>query len=268
MDQIATELLALSPQRKGRALPKPSPHELNHAVKHGLTIPVVIRAEQQYIHGRMHYEILANEKIWYIAQKLNISEVPITKIEISDEQVRELMQIIPDNPIDEALQIKKLLELHPQSIAEVARKLGRKRADVSNQLRLLTLDTYCQQLIKDKKFTMGQAKPLITLSSIEQRQLAQQALLNRWSTRVIEQKARELRRQNTHKPAKQNDANIAKLQNQIAEHVGCPVQLVDGKLIINYFDDLEILDGILSQMGLGQTQQSKPMSPMNIEFVV
>ncbi len=254
MDQMATELLTLSPQRKGRALPKPSPHELNLAAKHGLILPVVIRAQQQYIHGRMHYEILANEKIWYIAQKLNIPEVPVTKIKISEEQIMGLMEITPDNPIDEAEKIKRLLERHPQSIAAVARKLGRKRADVSNQLRLLTLDTYCQQLIKDKKLTMGQAKPLITLASTEQRQLAQQALLNHWSARIIEQKAREFRQQETHKPTEQTDANIVKLQNQMAEHLGCPVTLVDGKLIINYFDNLEILEGILSQMGLAQTQ--------------
>ena len=95
--------------------------------------------------------------------------------------------------IEVALSFQRLIEECNLTQEAMAERVGKKRATVTNYLRLLKLPAEIQFAIRAKKITMGHAKALLALESDkEQLKFANQIIEQDLSVRQVEQKIQKL----------------------------------------------------------------------------
>ncbi len=104
----------------------------------GMIQPLIVRKL-----GR-EYEIVAGERRWRAAQKAGLHEVPVIVREMADGESVEIalienIQREDLNPIEEALAYEKLTGDFGLTHEEVSGRVGKSRAAITNQLRLLKL---------------------------------------------------------------------------------------------------------------------------------
>jgi len=91
------------------------------------------------------------------------------------------------SPLEEAAAYQQLIEDFRLTHDQLAARVGKNRATISNSLRLLALPASVQQLIADRRLSAGHAKVLLGLSDRkEQERLAQQVVRDGLSVRATE----------------------------------------------------------------------------------
>ncbi|MBT8763474.1 ParB/RepB/Spo0J family partition protein [Desulfohalobiaceae bacterium Ax17] len=134
----------------------------------GLLQPILVRK----LDGE-NYEIVAGERRWRACQLAKLERVPVIIKNLSNEEVLvialiENIQREDLNPIDQALALKKLKDDLNISQEEIAKKVGKSRAQIANLLRLLQLPEDVQHLLKENKLSAGHARALLALESKEE----------------------------------------------------------------------------------------------------
>ena len=159
----------------------------------GLIQPITLRPLDN---GR--YQIISGERRFRASQLAGLERVP-AYIRKTDDQGMLEMAIVENiqredlDAIEVALSFQRLIEECSLTQEAMAERVGKKRATVTNYLRLLKLPAEIQFAIRAKKITMGHAKALLSLESDkEQLKLANQIVEQDLSVRQIEQKIQKL----------------------------------------------------------------------------
>ena len=155
----------------------------------GLVQPIVVTPGQSDI-----YVIVAGERRWRAAQLAGLEQVPVVVRSVTgDRELLELalvenLQRADLNPIEEALAYQALQDEFGLSQEDVAQRVGKARATVTNALRLLNLPPAVQDMLRSGRLTAGQARPLLALGKpAEQTALAERAIREALSARELEQ---------------------------------------------------------------------------------
>ena len=154
----------------------------------GVLQPIVVTPADSGI-----YTIIAGERRWRAAQRAGLVAVPVVVREVKDD--RELLELAlvenlqrtDLNPIEEAEAYRTLAESFGLSHEEIARRVGKNRASISNALRLLRLPESVQEHLRAGRLSAGQARPLLALddpAAIER--LAERAVRDGLSARALE----------------------------------------------------------------------------------
>jgi ParB family transcriptional regulator, chromosome partitioning protein len=228
--------------------------ELADSIKaRGVIQPIIVRAV-----GASQYEILAGERRWRAAQIAGLDKVPSVVREVADEAALgigliENIQREDLNPLEEAQGLKRLIEEFRLTHEEVAGAVGRSRTGVTNLLRLLELAAPVQEMLLEGRIDMGHARALLALSPARQVEVAQQVASRQLSVRETER----LVQQATAAPAARQaavklDADSRRLQEELAESLGAPVQLKPrtpskGAVVIEY-SSLDELQGLVKRL--------------------
>ena len=221
----------------------------------GVMQPIVVRPI-----GVDRYEIIAGERRWRAAQLAELDVIPAVIREVSDE-VALALALIENiqrenlNAIEEAMALKRLGEEFELTQQQIADAVGKSRTQVANLLRLLALDPEVQTLLERGDLDMGHARALLTLSSVQQRQVAHEVVNNDMTVRATEALVKKVQTNQTPvkaptRPSKVPD--VARLETHLGELLGAQVsidhgQKGKGKLTIRY-TSLEELDGILTHI--------------------
>ena len=173
--------------------------ELAESIKQvGVIQPVTLRRtdERKYI-------IIAGERRFRASKMAGLTTIPAYIKEIDDELVME-MALIENiqredlNAIEIALSYQNLIKHYDYTQERLSERIGKKRATVSNYLRLLRLPGEIQVGIKDKKIDMGHARALINVEDpVKQLNIYNQILKNNYSVRKVEELVRAI---NENKP--------------------------------------------------------------------
>ncbi|HEU4980285.1 MAG TPA: ParB/RepB/Spo0J family partition protein [Solirubrobacterales bacterium] len=156
----------------------------------GLLQPLIVRpiAEDRY-------ELVAGERRWRAAQKAGIDRVPAV-IRISPEDERLQAALIENmvredlNPVEEARACAALVDDLGISKEELARRVGRSRAAISNLIRLLDLPDPVLRLLERGELTEGHGRAILQLRDQDARaKLAKRAAAEGWSVRDTERHA-------------------------------------------------------------------------------
>jgi ParB family chromosome partitioning protein len=144
----------------------------------GIIQPLVVRKQQE------HYEIVAGERRWRAAQRAGLREVPVVILDVSDDAALEIalienIQREDLNVIEQAEAFHSLIEKFHLSQEEMARRVGKDRSTVANSLRLLKLPPEIKNDILDERLTMGHARAILSLESIELMGQARQEILSK-----------------------------------------------------------------------------------------
>ncbi|KTD27992.1 MULTISPECIES: ParB/RepB/Spo0J family partition protein [Legionella] len=220
----------------------------------GLIEPLVVREL-----AKARYEIIAGERRWRAAMLAGIIELPCLIGDYSDSQAAavtliENIQRQDLNLIEEAYGYRRLLqEFHFQQ-DEIAILVGKSRSHIANILRLLTLCEPVQQRLRAGQLSLGHARMLVGLPVAQQIGFAEQIEMNDWSVRQLEKKVRALKTHEQPLANSRKDRDIERLQTQLAEQIGAPVQIINdhgngGWLQVKFFDN-DTLAGLLERMGL------------------
>jgi ParB family transcriptional regulator, chromosome partitioning protein len=155
----------------------------------GLLQPLIVRPIDG---GR--YELVAGERRWRAAQKAGIDRVPAV-IRTSPEDERLQAALIENmvredlNPVEEARACAALVDDLGISKEELARRVGRSRAAISNLIRLLDLPDQVLGLLERGELSEGHGRAILQVSDQERRtRLAKQAAAEGWSVRDTERR--------------------------------------------------------------------------------
>jgi ParB family chromosome partitioning protein len=155
----------------------------------GLLQPLIVRPLDD---GR--YELVAGERRWRAAQKAGIDRVPAV-IRTSPEDERLQAALIENmvredlNPVEEARACAALVDDLGISKEELARRVGRSRAAISNLIRLLDLPDPVLGLLERGELTEGHGRAVLQVSDQDRRaSIAKQAASEGWSVRELERR--------------------------------------------------------------------------------
>ncbi|MDX8403209.1 MAG: ParB/RepB/Spo0J family partition protein [Mariprofundaceae bacterium] len=220
--------------------------------KEGVIMPILLRPSGD------GYELIAGERRWRASQAAGLLEIPAVIRDVGDKQALELAIIENEQrddltAIESARAYQRLIDEFSYTQQQVAERIAVSRVHVSNTVRLLQLPDPIQNMIENRELSMGHARPLIGLERREAMALARSCIEHEWSARQMEREAKKVAKGKNAKPkAKETDADVAALQNELSRTLGLPVSFTckksgAGELKIAYTRPAE-LDGVLKRL--------------------
>lgn len=168
-------------------------HELADSIKqHGIIQPLILQKKENY------YVIVAGERRWRAAKVAGLKEIPAiiknyTPGEIVEIALIENIQREDLNPIEEALAYQNLIKEFKLKQDEVADKVSKSRAAVTNSMRLLKLDQRVQLMLIDDMISSGHARALLAIEDSNlQHQAAMKVFDEKLSVRETEKLVKKL----------------------------------------------------------------------------
>ena len=231
--------------------------ELADSIKQfGLLQPILVQDRKDY------YEIIAGERRWRAAKLAGLKEVPViirnyTEQEIVEISLIENIQREDLNPIEEAQAYKRLLTEFHLKQDEVADRVSKSRAAVTNSIRLLKLSDEVQRMVVDEMISTGHARALLAVENPEEQyNLAQRIFDEKMSVRDVEKLVKNL-----HKPAKPKKVDDKTMQiiyqdieEKLKQKLGRKVTVTSkgegsGKIEIEFYnhEDLDRLLEVLNK---------------------
>lgn len=198
----------------------------------GVLQPVLVRATEDGT-----YELIAGERRWRASRRVGLQTIPAI-IRVADDTMMLQHAIVENvqreelNPLEEAAAYQQLIEDFSLTHDEVALRVGKSRATITNTLRLLQLPPSIQRYVKDGSLRMGHARALLgTPDRAFQEQLAKRAANEDLSVREVESaiKAREV-------SAETADAAAAKTSTATGSKLRPPGLLELEDLLGDYLD--------------------------------
>jgi len=162
----------------------------------GILQPVLVREV-----GPEDYELIAGERRCRAARRAGLQSIPALVHQADDamsleEALVENLHREDLNPLDEAGAYQQLIEEFNLTHEEVARRVGRSRAGITNALRLFQLPPTVQRYVRDGQLSAGHARTLLaTPDRILQERLAGEAIHGGLSVRALEELVRQAMRE-------------------------------------------------------------------------
>jgi len=156
----------------------------------GVLQPVLVRPVGD------EYELVAGERRWRAARRAGLQTIPVIVEDVDELQSLEhaLVENLHRqdlNAIEEASAYQQLIEEFEYTHEEVAVRVGKSRAAVSNTLRLLQLPTSVQRLVAEGQISAGHARALLgTPDRGFQERLAREIAEQGLTVRLVEERVR------------------------------------------------------------------------------
>jgi len=166
IQQIGIGEIAPSPLQPRRVFAEDSLTELVDSIRaRGIFQPLIVRHSPK----GTGFELIAGERRWRAARKLNLLKVPVIVRTATDQQVLELalienLQRAELDAVEEADGYATLIETFGLKQEEVAERVGKSRATVANALRLRALPGEVRDLLRSKQISVGHAKAILGLT--------------------------------------------------------------------------------------------------------
>jgi ParB family chromosome partitioning protein len=159
------------------------------------------------------------------------------------------------NAIEEALAYRRFADEFKLTHDEIAEKVGRNRATVTNTLRLLNLPYKVRDLLAAGQLSSGHARALLTLDSRRaQVQMAERVVKEGLSVRSVE-KLCGLGQKRPPRKRREPDVHVRELEDRLQEVLGTRVAVRPGKkgagrIVIHFHspDDMERIAELLSRL--------------------
>ncbi|MCK4176983.1 ParB/RepB/Spo0J family partition protein [Aciditerrimonas ferrireducens] len=158
----------------------------------GVLQPVLVREL-----GDGQFELIAGERRWRAAKRAGRQTIPVLVQQANDLQ--SLEQALVENlhrqdlnPIEEATAYQQLIDEFSYTHEQVAARVGKSRAAVTNTLRLLQLPAGVQRALAEGSLSAGHARALLgTPDRSLQEQLAQRVVAEGLTVRAVEELVRQ-----------------------------------------------------------------------------
>lgn len=207
---------------------------------HGILQPlVVVRASGG------GFTIVSGERRWRAARKAGLLRVPVVIRDDADPKQLDELRIIENvqrqdlGPLELARAYQRLVEVHHLTHEQIAERVGKERASISNLIRLLALPARVQQLVDAGKVQMGHARALLASDDVAwQQQLAERCASEALTVRDIERLAKTGPPESS-VPAAAKPAHLRELEQNLYHLFGSKVKITEqasgkGKLTVSF----------------------------------
>jgi ParB family chromosome partitioning protein len=264
IQKVSLDVIARNRRQPRHTFDEAALADLTASIKeHGVLQPLLVRPDGD------GYELIAGERRLRASTAAGLTSVPVIVVNATDGDSLELalienLQREDLNTIEEAEGYRELAVEFNLTQEEIADRVGKARATVTNALRLLTLSDEVKSMLSDSRLTKGHAKALLGLDiEKEQTLMARRAVQEGLSVRNLEKliqrtKAapRKARVATPDLPA----AHVGYLSDQLHAHFGTSVRITPcrtyangkkgkGSIEVDFFSN-EDLDRILAVLGL------------------
>ena len=212
---------------------------------HGVIQPVIVTREGD------GYELIAGERRWRAARMAGLTSLPAIIKDAAPQEMLELalvenLQREDLNALEQATAYQQLIEQFGLTHEEVARRVGKSRAAITNTLRLLGAARPVQEALLAGKISEGHARALLALERHKAQTAALKTILRKnLSVRQTEELVRKLSgtapiRRRPSPPSPETQA----MESLFRDALGTRVRLAPGKqggrLIIYYYSEEEL----------------------------
>ncbi len=261
VDEIEVGKIVPNPYQPRTVFNKEALEELSLSIsKIGVVQPITVRA----INGGESFELISGERRLRASKILGLKSIPAYVREADTQGMLE-MAIVENiqredlDAIEVAISFQQLIDECKLTQEGLSERVGKKRATVTNFLRLLKLPPEIQLGIREKQVSMGHAKAIMGLDEVStQLMIFEQILKYDFSVRKTEDIVRELKegspeesKKKKTKKSPEYDALKENLSNFFKTKVDLKVNdKGKGKIIIpfNSSDDLGDIIAILDQL--------------------
>lgn len=209
-------------------------NELAESIKrYGVLQPLLVQKKGN------HYEIIAGERRWRAAKIAGLTEIPVVIREYDKQQTMEIalienVQRDDLNPIEEAQAYQRLIKEFNLTQEEIAVRVSKNRATITNSMRLLKLDERVQKMLMEGQISSGHARALLGLEDGEaQYQSAIKIVKENLSVRDVEKLVKLMNRPVKEKKNKETGPDINLIYRQIEDKLKT---IMGTKVVINRKD--------------------------------
>lgn len=247
INEVEISKIYANPNQPRRTFDEEALQELSDSIReHGVISPITLRKNEDGT-----YMIIAGERRWRASKLAGLNAIPAYIRTADDEKVMEwaLIENIQREDLDAieiALAYQRLMDDYQLTQERMAERVGKKRATVTNYLRLLKLPAEIQMGIKEKRIDMGHARAILGSQSTEVQLDIYQRILNEGlSVRKVEQLVSEEKKE---KKAPKPSVTYPDQQTELMRRLGSKVKIADGKIVLYFEDDKQLIE-LMSKIG-------------------
>jgi ParB family chromosome partitioning protein len=212
------------------------------------------------------YTLVAGERRWRAAQLAGLTHVPVVIKEVAPQQMLEIalvenIQRSDLSPLEEAAAYQQLMNEFGMTQEQVAERVGKSRATVTNTVRLLKLPGQLQVALMQGTISEGHARAILGLSSaVDQLVAMDHVVKNGLNVRQTEELVRRMA-ESQPAPKKESPSSkrwdgVGEYESKLRAKLGTKVSLQrsrkGGRIIIEFYSDEEfssIYDKIIGDAG-------------------
>ena len=191
-EEIPTSAIRPNTHQPRRHFSEGGIQELAASIKEvGILQPLVIRPTD------FGFELIAGERRLRAAKEAGLETVPVLIRQAAENESMELalvenLQREDLSPLETAAAYQALMDGFGLTREQLASRLGKSRAAVTNTLRLVQLPSEVQELLQEGKLTEGHARALLGLKTTDQiLEVARRVSAEKLSVRKTEELVRE-----------------------------------------------------------------------------
>lgn len=224
--------------------------ELSDSIKeYGVLQPLLVKKSGEI------YQIIAGERRWRAAKLAGLKEVPVIIREYDRQQSVEIalienVQRADLNPIEEAYAYQLLMQEFGLKQEEIAARVSKNRATITNSIRLLKLAEPVQRLLIEGKISSGHARTLLGIENpTQQVEIANLIIEKGLSVREIEKLVKSISKPAKEKKQKEEEKDIGFIFQDLEERMkgimGTKVMIHQkdknkGRIEIEYYSSSEL----------------------------
>ena len=214
IDSIDINLIETNPYQPRDTFESESLKELAASIKvQGIIQPLTVRRLSNNA-----YQLISGERRLRASKLAGLTEVPVYIRAANDQEMLE-MALIENiqrenlNAIEVAISFQRMLDECSLKQEELGDRVGKNRSTVTNYLRLLKLPPVIQAALRDSKISMGHARAMISMDSIDKQLYAfEEVLKNDLSVRKLEDLVRSMSDKNAVKSTDKTKSPAAKAE--------------------------------------------------------
>ncbi|MBI3954570.1 ParB/RepB/Spo0J family partition protein [Candidatus Collierbacteria bacterium] len=227
IEQLPIDQLQPNPLQPRGVITPESLAELIDSIKtHGVIQPLVVA------HTPAGYQIIAGERRWRAARLAGITHVPVKVVQTTPQGMLEMaivenVQRTDLNPIDRANSFERLMNEFGLTNSDIAIRIGKSPAYVSNSLRLLELPDALKDGLISGVITEGHARALSAIPDTQSMIEAYKIILREGgSVRRAEELSRRFKK--TMHKTKKSDGFDTKTVNELIDQMAKELQVSIG----------------------------------------
>ncbi|MBC8111009.1 MAG: ParB/RepB/Spo0J family partition protein [Verrucomicrobia bacterium] len=233
INEIEMDFIEVNPYQPRTHFDQDALNELAESIRvQGIIQPITVRQL-----ARDQYQLISGERRLQASKIAGLRTIPAFIRTANDQQMLELalienIQRENLNSIEIALSYQRLISECNLKQEELGDRVGKNRTTVNNYIRLLKLPPEIQIALRDNKISMGHARALINVESVETKlAVFRQIVENDLSVRKVEDLVRDLSNDaftNQKTKKKSNpDARfeIVQLQSKLSSHFGTKIEV-------------------------------------------
>lgn len=252
ISEIPLSSIEANPNQPRKTFDNEALEELAASIKElGVVQPVTLR---EIADGK--YQIISGERRCRASRMAGLTAIPAYIRTVDDETLMEMalvenIQREDLNAIEIALSYQRLIDDYKFTQEKLGEKVGKKRATVTNYLRLLKLPAEVQLGLKAGKIEMGHARALVSVQEpSEMIRIYEETVRNGYSVRKLEEIVKKLSKKPEPKKKALKTSDYDALSEKLAGVFKSKVKIDrskkgSGKIVLSFSSD-EQFENIMS----------------------